>query len=172
MLLAFGIMVVIPIAFWGWHKIFPPTIGQRLNQGNILIAEAAGCEVWYDYNTNDEPCQENLRSAAVEYRSVIRMQPSSAEAYMGLGSVYLSLDGKGDKEDGYLVKALTNWRKAVQLEPKSAYAHSKLAQTLYYLGQHAASDREERIAHLLWAHRGSYMWTIPHDSEKNPSKRK
>jgi len=158
------------VVFQGWSKLFPPTIRQRLDNAYRLYSEGGDCAVESADGNDDEGCQRIFQRAAVEYRSVIRMQPKNTEAYLGLGAIYLSGGDQDYKSN--LVKAVANWRKAVQLEPRSAYAHSKLAQTLYYLGQHAASDREERIAHRLWAHRGSYMWTIPHDSQKDVSKRK
>lgn len=171
MLLAIGLILFIPVTFWGWRKLFPPTIRQRLDNAYRLYSEGGDCAVDSADGNDDEGCQRIFQRAAVEYRSVIRMQPKNTEAYLGLGAIYLNGGDQGYK-NGDLVKAVANWRKAVQLEPKSAYAQSKLAQTLYYLGQHAASDREERIAHFLWAHRGSYVSTIPHDSQKDISKHK
>lgn len=136
MLLVMGIMIVTSVVLWGWHKSLPPNIEQRLNHGNMLLAEAI-----------DSGNAIALRNAAVEYRSIIRMQPQNAEAYMGLGAVYLELSGEDNH--GYLVKALTNWRKATLIEPRSAYAHAQLGETLYDLGQHTAAKKEWRIERLL-----------------------
>lgn len=169
--LSMGVIIIISVALWGWRKLVPPTIRQRLDNAYRLLSEGEDCAADSADGNDDEGCQDILQRAATEYYSVIRIQPKNTEAYLGLGAIYLNGGDQGYK-NGDLSKALANWRKAVQLEPRSAYAHSKLAQTLYYLGQHAAADREERIAHRLWAHRGSYMWTIPHDSQKDISKRK
>ena len=162
-LLFIGILLVTFVVF-GWRREFiPPTIAQRLDHANMLLADAGA---WYCEGSDDEPCQESLRDAAAEYRKVIRMQPKSADAYMGLGEVYLNLDGKGDKAHSNFVKSLANWRKAVQLDPKSAYAHVQMGYTLDHLGQHAAANKEYRIAHRLSPNNKSYNDWLPPGARK------
>jgi len=164
-LLFIGILLVAFVVFWGRREFIPPTIAQRLDHANMLLAAAMDCYGWSVSSLDAVACQGNLRNAAVEYRSVIRMQPKSADAYMGLGETYYCLPDKGFK-NGYLVKSLTNWRKAVQLEPKSAYAHFQMGQTLDHLGQHVAADKEWRIAHLLSPHDDSYTDPLPPGARK------
>lgn len=151
-------MLVTFVAFWGWRKFVPPTIRQRLDDGNQLLAEGEDCGTESFFGTNDKTCQESLRSAAVAYRSVIRMQPKSTEAYMGLAIVSF--------DDDNLANSLANWRKAVQLEPRNAYAHYWMGVTLDHLGQHAAANGEYRIAHGLSPHDNSYTSAYPPGARK------
>jgi len=165
-LLFIGILLVTFVVFWWPRESAPPTIAQRLDHANMLLAQAGDCYEWSVSSLDAQACQGNFRSAAVEYRSVINMQPKNADAYMGLGEVYLNLDGKGDKAHSNFVKSLANWRKAIQLDPKSAYAHVQMGYTLDHLGQHAAANKEYRIAHRLSPNNKSYNDWLPPGARK------
>jgi cytochrome c-type biogenesis protein CcmH/NrfG len=83
--------------------------------------------------------QRNFEAALVAYNHVLRQDPSSADAYNGIGWSYYQL--ARDNE------AFTAFRQAVSLAPDMAEAQLGLGQTAYYLRHD--NEAEEALRRAL-----------------------
>ena len=82
--------------------------------------------------------QGHLDQAAVHYRRVLQLQPSSADACYSLGLVA--------KEQGNPDEAARWCRKALELRADHADAHYTLASVLLALNQHEEAEQSFRLA--------------------------
>ena len=64
--------------------------------------------------------QEKYADAAEEFQTILEKSENSADAYYGLGVIY--------EKQGDVIKARSEWRKAIRIQPNHAEALKKLAE--------------------------------------------
>ncbi len=80
----------------------------------------------------------NLEQALDAFREALRLQPTAAEAHLGLGNVLLEM--------GRLAEAAESYRQALALRPDYAEAHSNLGVVLFEQGRMTEAVASYRLA--------------------------
>jgi len=148
------------------EKVKVSLTGQERAQ--LVAARPVAPEVYESYvkGSNDpQYTKAQIEQRIADFQDAIRMDPTFAPAYVGLAGTYISYQDSfvGASPSEIRPKATSAARKALELDPKLAEAHSILAEMYQKQWKWAESEEEYKRALELTpndasAHRGYAYW--------------
>jgi len=101
--------------------------------GNTLLNRA----IYYHNHHREQEGIETLKTALVQYKKVISIDPNASNAFNNLGLAYFALMRYDESIEAY--------ERAISLEPTVAFFHDNLGDALYMQGQFAKAIDQWRL---------------------------